>query len=180
MLDRGFQPVLFLALVAVLAGSATAQTNGSDSRTADEPILEACQGTEHRQFDFWLGSWEVTDTAGKVVGTNEITRVASGCALQEYWRSASGPAGMSLNFYDPRTGQWHQFWAGLGVYLRLSGGREDRRMILSGERESERGPVIDRVTWVPGEDGTVRQIWDVSSDRGASWQTIFDGLYTRR
>jgi hypothetical protein len=180
MLEWGSHSMLGLAVVALLAGGANAQTNGTDRGTADEPILKACQGIEHRQFDFWLGSWEVTDTTGKVVGSNEITRVANGCALQEYWRSASGPTGTSLNFYDPATGQWHQFWAGLGVYLRLSGGIEGDRMVLSGERQSERGPVVDRVTWVPGEDGTVRQIWDVSSDGGASWQTIFDGLYNHR
>ncbi len=28
----------------------------------------ACTSAEHRQFDFWIGDWEVTGAQGKVVG----------------------------------------------------------------------------------------------------------------
>jgi len=171
--------MVLAGLAAGAVGSASAQSNGS-AAMEEEPILEACSGAEHRQFDFWIGSWEVTDTAGKVVGTNQITRVANGCALNEYWRGARGPTGTSLNFYDPGTGQWHQVWAGLGYFLRLSGGLQDGKMVLSGERDTPQGSAIDRITWAPNEDGTVRQVWEVSQDGGDTWQTIFDGLYSRR
>ena len=29
-------------------------------------------------------------------------------------------------------------------------------------------------------DGTVRQLWETSSDKGTSWATAFDGLYRKR
>jgi hypothetical protein len=29
---------------------------------------------KYRQFDFWVGDWDVLDPAGNVVGTNKITR----------------------------------------------------------------------------------------------------------
>lgn len=144
-----------------------------------EPIIEVCRGAEHRQFDFWLGQWAVTDTAGQVVGTNRITRVANGCGVHEYWRGAGGTNGTSINWYEPGTGKWYQVWVGSGVYLRLSGGIEDGKMILSGSRQTQGGEVIDRITWVPLEDGRVRQVWQIARDGGTSWQVIFDGMYAK-
>ena len=180
-------PLLKVVVGAVVLGGLAvamvepAAAQGDPSvEAADEVIAEPCSGPEHRQFDFWLGSWEVTDTVGRLAGTNEITRVANGCALLESWRGARGPTGTSLNFYDPGTGRWHQVWAGLGLYLRLSGGLEAGKMVLSGVRETEEGQVVDRITWTPLDDGSVRQVWDVSRDGGGTWQTAFDGLYTRR
>jgi hypothetical protein len=32
------------------------------------PKPPACIAPEHRQFDFWLGEWEVRGPAGKLVG----------------------------------------------------------------------------------------------------------------
>lgn len=148
--------------------------------TGEESILEACSGSEHRQFDFWLGDWEVTDTTGTVVGENRIARVSSGCGLLENWRGANGNEGTSLNWYEPQTGEWNQLWVGLGVYLRLTGGIEDGNMVLSGERQTPQGVVVDRITWSPLEDGRVRQVWEVSQDHGDTWQVLFDGTYARR
>jgi hypothetical protein len=38
---------------------------------------------------------------------------------------------------------------------------------------------LNRITWTPNPDGTVRQRWDQSTDSGATWTTVFDGLYAR-
>ncbi len=69
---------------------------------------------------------------------------------------------------------------GLGLYLRLSGGRQGESMVLSGERETPDGEVVDRITWSPLGHGEVRQLWEVSRDGGVSWSTVFDGTYRRR
>jgi hypothetical protein len=168
---------LSIVLVAGLFAAPDLAAQEEDSGA----MLEACSGPEHRQFDFWLGDWQVTDTAGAYQGSNVITRVASGCGLFESWTSGgSGFAGNSLNWYDVPTGQWKQVWVGLGVYLDLSGGLEGGRMVLSGERETPQGTVIDRIAWTPLDDGRVRQRWDVSRDGGTTWQAVFDGIYARR
>lgn len=146
---------------------------------AGEEILEACSATEHRQFDFWAGEWEVTDSSGRMVGNNTIERVANGCALVEHWRGINGRSGVSLNWYEPGTGEWNQTWVGLGLYLRLSGGLENGKMVLSGEREADAGRVTDRIVWTPLEDGRVRQLWQVSRDGAAGWETVFEGTYSR-
>jgi hypothetical protein len=39
---------------------------------------------------------------------------------------------------------------------------------------------LNRITWSPNPDGSVRQHWEQSSDGGTTWATIFDGLYVPR
>ena len=53
-------------------------------------------------------------------------------------------------------------------------------MIMSGERVKSGEKMLDRITWHNNDDGTVRQVWDQSKDGGATWQTVFDGLYTMK
>ena len=45
---------------------------------AQPPEPYSCENTpEHRQFDFWVGTWEVTDKAGETIyGNNTISRRA--------------------------------------------------------------------------------------------------------
>jgi len=51
-------------------------------------------------------------------------------------------------------------------------------MVLQGDSVNREGEaLLNRITWSPNADGTVRQHWEVSKDRGTSWQTAFDGLY---
>jgi hypothetical protein len=170
--------VPFLAVGPPTVAASFAQEPASTNQAS---ILDSCNSAEHRQFDFWLGDWEVTDTAGTVVGTNLITRVASGCGLLESWRSAAnGNEGSSLNWYGARTGRWHQRWVGLSVYLQLEGGIEDGDMVLAGTRQTADGEVIDRITWIPREGGRVRQLWELSADGGKTWQVLFDGMYAER
>jgi hypothetical protein len=82
---------------------------------------------ERRQFDFWLGDWEVTDKAGETVyGHNTISKREKGCYLYEEWRSASGGSGSSMNYYDPSNGKWHQLWIDAGFsIIQTAGGIED-------------------------------------------------------
>lgn len=168
----------FLSWILLLASPTPALTQQPGGAEPDS-IAEACRAEEHRQFDFWLGDWSVTNPDGQVVGSNRITRIAGGCALLESWRSARGGTGNSINMYEPRSGEWAQVWVSPGLVLRLSGGMRDGRMVLSGERVDDEGPVTDRITWTPRADGTVRQHWRISRDGGESWQTVFDGTYRR-
>lgn len=147
--------------------------------------FERCATPEHRQFDFWLGRWEVRDPDGEVVGHNEIRRVAGGCGLLEIWRGVEGGAGTSINAYEADLGRWTQRWVGTGSSLWLDGGIEKRpdgrSMVLAGTalRSTPRGPVLDRLSWTPLPDGRVRQVWETSPDGGETWEEIFVGLYVR-
>jgi hypothetical protein len=142
-----------------------------------------CVSAQDRQFDFWLGDWNVTDNAsGRPVGTNDITRELKGCVLHEHWAGAGGSHGMSFNHYDAARKVWHQTWVDdSGGILYLDGEMRDGSMVLSGKRIGRQGATVtDRITYTPRPDGTVRQWWQISRDGGATWTTSFDGIYHRK
>src|SRR5262245_43236045 len=105
------------ALVATLfALNATAETPPAPAKKMP------CSQPQFRQFDFWVGEWEVKDPDGKVVGQNSVTSRELGCVVVEQWKSSQGATGMSMNYFDPLSGQWTQKWVGLNVILDMKGG----------------------------------------------------------
>jgi hypothetical protein len=133
------------------------------------------------KFDFWIGDWEVF-SGDQLAGHNTIEPILDGCVLQESWVGASGSAGSSLNFFNPQTDRWQQFWVWRqGTTLELEGEYSDGKMTLEGDSlDAEGNTVHNRITWHVNPDGTVRQHWQTSTGDGGEWQTAFDGLYRRR
>ncbi|HYK53572.1 MAG TPA: hypothetical protein VEV38_08605 [Candidatus Eremiobacteraceae bacterium] len=164
-----------LAAVSVAIASASIQ---SAANAASGP----CSSAEHRQFDFWIGDWNVKDTAtGSPAGHNLITLEQGSCVLQEHWRGSDGLTGTSFNIYYAGDKKWHQTWVdSSGLLLRLDGGLVDGKMVLSGNRVNRAGKVVtDRIVWTPEPSGDVRQVWDYTTDDGKTWQNVFDGMYVR-
>jgi hypothetical protein len=149
---------------------------------AQSPPPRACTASEYRQFDFWLGNWEVQRPDGKRAGTNRIESILDGCVLRESWTDVSGSQGTSYNIYDRARGRWHQTWVSdRGALLQLDGKFEGGRMRLEGERPNSAGVVVrHRITWEQTAPGRVRQLWESSTDGGASWTVAFDGRYLKR
>lgn len=167
-----------LALVALVACAAQA----SIAAQGNAPAAPSCAGVEHRQFDFWVGHWTVKGPAGKVAGTNEIAPILGGCALKESWTGAGGMSGTSLNAYDASDGHWHQTWVDdKGMVLKISGGLHEGRMVMSGEtaQNGSTTRILHRITWEKVDDDHLRQVWETSTDKGATWSVAFDGRYER-
>jgi len=140
-----------------------------------------CSAPEYRQFDFWVGSWNVFDAAGQQVGTNTIERTLDGCALHERWKSAGQHWGFSYNIFNRTSGTWHQSWVDNGgLLLLIDGGLADGKMVLAGTTAGVQGPVLNRITWTPLARDSVRQLWETSNDQGTTWAVAFDGLYVRQ
>jgi hypothetical protein len=166
--------------IRVLAACAAAAACSFVAPPAQSATPKPCTAPQHRQFDFWLGRWRVTDqVTHKFDGTNDVTRELNGCVLQEHWNGTGGSTGTSFNLYDTSRKQWHQTWVdGSGGILQLDGGLKNGAMVLEGARRTRAGKsVIDRITWTPNRDGSVRQFWQASNDGGTTWTTQFDGLY---
>ncbi len=141
------------------------------------PDLESpeCAAVDYADFGFWQGDWNVTAGGGQA-GTDLVEPLASMCGIQENWTATGGSTGISLNMYDPRSGLWTQYWVdSAGAYLELTGGLQGNSMVLQGLRGGA-GNVLDRVTWTPNADGSVRQLWETNTG-GTGWTTTFDGLY---
>jgi hypothetical protein len=141
-----------------------------------------CTAPAHREFDFWVGKWDVENPSAARVGTNAILSGLDGCAVLEHWTGAGGGRGRSLNMYDAADGQWHQRWVDeFTTHLRLDGGLVNGNMVMSGVRNFPTISVVDRITWTPIAPDSVRQFWDISLDSGTTFALIaFDGLYLKR
>jgi hypothetical protein len=172
-----------LATTIILA-AATAAVSAQDSPLpAAAPKPPACIAPEFHQFDFWLGDWEVRDASGKLLGQNRISRLHKDCVLFENYRAGEF-SGSSLNVYDADRKVWHQTWVdSSGGLLVIEGGFRDGKMSLAGETLDADKPgvkVQNRIIWQPLPDGRVRQLWETSTDKGATWTTTFDGYYAKQ
>ena len=139
-----------------------------------------CPDAVFRQFDFWLGDWNVSDAQGKLIGRDRVEKRYGGCALAEHWTGVDGGTGGSLTLYDAGRKLWHQTWVdSSGTLVVLEGGLKDGRMVLTGEITDAHGRrVLDRMTWTP-MDGKLRQHWETSADGGKTWDTVFDAVYSK-
>jgi hypothetical protein len=177
--------ILALSAVSLPAGSvsalpvvATGPTDPGPSRTAS-----SCESPQGRQFDFWLGDWEVRTEDGRLAGHNTIRKILNGCVLHESYHTPDGYAGESFNVYDEHRDVWHQTWVDVtGLLLVLEGKYRDGKMTLQGETGPPGERTLHRITWslVDGDPDRVRQHWESSDDGGESWDTLFLGLYVRQ
>lgn len=143
--------------------------------------MKACEGPLFRQFDFWIGEWEVRDPTGKLAGHNTITSEQGGCVIMENWHSAAGGGGMSMNYYEPRSGRWKQNWVSPNVILEMSGGMQGDSLIMEGPLQyiGKGETTLLRGIWTPLPDSRVRQQFVESKDGGKTWADWFDGYYRR-
>ena len=149
-----------------------------------QPIVKPgpCDGPEFRQFDFWVGDWNVFTADGALAGTNTIERILGGCVISENWSGSKGTDGRSFNVYSTADSKWHQTWVDSeGTLLELAGTFADGRMVLEGDSPATTGnPVRNRITWEKLPDGRVRQHWQVSPTGEEKWTDAFVGFYTPR
>jgi hypothetical protein len=163
-----------LAAAALVPGRARAQQRPS------------CEELEvHRQWDFWVGEWDVVanDSTRTPAGSNTITSLHSGCALRESWVGASGSTGSSINFYDGARGVWRQVWVAPAYVIDIEGGLDDDgAMVLEGELRTFVSHNVSpfRGTWTEIEEGVVNQLFEIQNTESGEWAVWFDGLYLRR
>lgn len=138
-----------------------------------------CREDGYREFDFWIGRWQVADAEGAVAGHNVIESRQRGCLLVETWQGTEGGTGTSINYYHPIAGTWRQVWVSPGTVIDISGNLSDGSMVLSGTIAYRDGRSLPfRGTWTLLEDGRVRQFFEEQQAPGR-WTTWFEGFYTR-
>ena len=166
-----------LAGIFALTVGETEAVRQSAGGAAATPAPKPCSSPEYRQFDFWLGEWDVAED-GKPAGVNRITAILGGCAVREEWKGSSGLTGTSLNMWDSAKKRWSQTWVDdKGNVLFLVGGLQGPKMILEGDTPDGKGGMVkNRITWSPLPPA-LRQVWETSKDRGKTWETAFDGDY---
>lgn len=142
----------------------------------------ACCSEDYNHFDFWLGEWDVYDSANNLVGSNSISKQYDNCVMQEKWISTGKNRGASINFYDRTDGYWHQIWVdNSGYILNLKGKFLNGSMILKSEIiENEKGNYYNQISWTKNTDNTVTQLWEVFSENNNKLSEAFRGIYKKR
>src|ERR1044071_8465182 len=82
------------------------------------PATPPCERPEQKQFDFWVGDWDLTSPGAKsgevVRSSNTIKRILGSCIVQENFMGsdASDQApqllGTSVSVFDVQSGKWKQ------------------------------------------------------------------------
>jgi hypothetical protein len=145
------------------------------------PAPAACSSAEHRQFDFWIGDWDVFDTkdSTKAVARVQVQSILDGCVLLETYSDGDGLEGRSFSTFDSTRNVWHQSWVtNHGQLLVIEGNFHSHIMELSGKDRADTGAHarLTRATWQPVANG-VREIASRSEDDGKSWQPWFDLMF---
>ncbi len=161
-------------IVAVLLSAAASQA-------AAQSAL-GCKLPEHRQFDFWVGTWDVSPTGqDRVVARSVVENIYGGCVIRENWMPASGTPGGSLNTYDPADNRWHQEWMDASnARVSFVGYLAEGKMVLTGNWRGAQKPGQEglvRMTYSRLDAGAVRQLGQISLDKGATWKPFFDFTY---
>ena len=169
-MTRLYRLVLLGLTAALVQASAAAQP------------AQGCKTPQHRQFDFWVGTWDVSATGqDKVVARSVIENLYGGCVIRENWMPVSGTPGGSLNTFDPADGRWHQVWMDASnSRVSFDGELVDGNMVLTGDWRGAEAPGKDglvRMTYSRLEGGAVRQFGQISKDKGATWKPFFDFTY---
>jgi tetratricopeptide (TPR) repeat protein len=140
---------------------------------------------ENRQFDFWLGEWNVTTTQGAIPsGNSKIELILEDCVVQENWKSLNNPyAGKSYNIYNTALKRWEQYWVdNVGGNIFFYGGLKDGVMdYWTDDLPQPDGTKLKRhLQFFKLGPDTVRQFSQGSSDSGRTWQVEYDFTYTRK
>ena len=157
-------------------------------RDAFDAIIQPCRhDPRFREFDFWVGDWDVrpTGTTTGPASRNRVTLEENGCVVQEHWDGQGGSTGQSFNLFDRSTGKWRQTWVdnGGGQHDYVGALDANGHMVFEGTTPAPngaRGRIPTRLTLFHLHADTVRQFSQVSNDSGRTWVTSYDLTYVRR
>jgi hypothetical protein len=180
--DRGFQQPDQLEKsddFASLRADAGFQQVLARVRSNAEPCRES---PESRQFDFWIGEWNVQTAQGQPAGESSIQLILGTCVIFENWTGRTGYTGKSFNLYNVPRKKWQQYWVdSSGAVTTFEGGLEGNQMRVAGPtfpRSGEGG--LRRMTFTPLAPDKVRQFGETSSDGGQTWKPEYDLIYVRK
>ncbi len=130
--------VVSLLLATVLQTSATSASQ-PNAVPAAPPAPTTCEAPVHRQFDFWVGEWDVVPNGvtlkpDQKPASNVITKAHGSCVLVESWTTPQ-MTGQSFNIYDRSRGRWHQTWVDSnGGVHDYSGALDGANMVFLGSQ----------------------------------------------
>ncbi|HJQ41022.1 MAG TPA: hypothetical protein VKB93_28120 [Thermoanaerobaculia bacterium] len=134
---------------------------------------------ESRQFDFWLGEWDV-ETNGQKIARSSIQLILDECVVFENYE-APGYSGKSLSTWSSGNKRWEQYYTDTAGGARFwSGALQDGKLVMTTEFDRGGTKVTNRMTYSKEGPDRVRQFIETSIDGGKTWAAGYDGMYVRR
>jgi hypothetical protein len=172
--------------------AAAPQPTAAPAPAAPAAAASPCALPEMRQFDFWVGEWELVSRFRRPDGTwtderatDSVHPVLNGCALYQDWKGtvAGEPLhGVSLTSYAPDRHQWQQAWSddsGPSLYD-FTGGMEGDRMVLSRQVTVDGKSAVRRQVFQNIQPDAFDWAYEQSLDSGKSWAPLWTIRYTRK
>jgi hypothetical protein len=148
-----------------------------------EAIAHPCaHQPEYRQFDFWIGEWDVVTTQGQnPAGTSSIQLILDQCVILENW--TGGGTGKSFNRYDTRLKKWIQDWVDSqsnSVHFEGSVDKDGIMHYYADDLDSQNKSIKRYLQLLSIDADHVRQFSQASSDGGKTWNPQYDFTYIRK
>jgi len=177
--SRRMKPVISFALLFFAALNVSVSRPTS---SADHARPRRCTSPEYRQFDFWIGDWDVFEAGNPTspVAHARVERILQGCVLLEDYQRGT-LEGQSFSMYDALSKTWRQTWVTNQGELALIDGRlEGNQMVLKGIDHTGDGVETQiRGIWQSAAGG-VRETALSSADGGKTWKPWFDLVFRPR
>ncbi len=148
-----------------------------------------CSKPPFRQFDFWIGEWEVYGVKGAKAGDSKISLMLDSCVILEEWTSAGAQQGLiytgkSYNSYNAATRQWQQTWVdntGNTTEFLRGEGSEGKIIYYADKVGGTDGKTfMRRLTFTKLSNEKIRQFGERSDDGGTTWTTEYDLEYRKK
>lgn len=172
------------ALGAIAGFTVAAVVAAVDASPAAAPARPGhCNEAGYREFDFWVGDWDVFDVATPTTPTARVSveSMLDGCALRESYEDARGLKGQSISSYDRAGRVWQQTWVtNRGELLVLHGSFRGNEMVLEGADVLADGRRrLVKGVWKRAAEG-VEEAAVTSLDDGRTWTPWFDLIFRPR
>ena len=170
------------AAFAKLRGNPRYEAAVTQMKVNAAPCKYRDKNPEYRQFDFWVGEWDVYGQGGAKAGTSKIDLILGDCVVLENWTGGGGGEGKSFNKYSPEFKRWEQYWVDAqGSTTFFHGNLDGKNMVYYAETPQPDGSILKRrLTFFNLGADKVRQFSQQSKDDGKSWQTEYDLIYIRK
>lgn len=154
----------------------------------------ACSSPQARQFDFWLGKWDIQQKILQSDGTwlelpahNSVTSVMDGCALLERWRGkvkffwegmqhVESMEALSVRAYDPKSQTWRIHWMSSRTPTfgePFEGNFHEKHGEFFSTRQGPRGKQLSRIVFSDIRKRSVHWELAISNDDGATWTQVW-------
>ena len=179
--------ILIIVLLLIIIKPILAQQN-----TVPDTI--SCDSPEARQFDFWIGDWNIKQKMLQNDGSwisldakTSVKKILNGCALEEYWKGEvkyfwSGMnnskyiEAISIRYFDTKKMKWHIQWidnSNLVMGPGFDGNFENGKGVFYSETVTAKGKQISRIIFSDIKKNSVLWKLSISRDEGKIWIDIW-------